>query len=329
MMDGELQIQTPSIEAGLRPWVIPAAVGLVSLTAGAIGGYFLGKMKRDIVYVASSQMQEVLDTYKGSKANDIEHNTPLGTATFVKTEDGLEAEIVLNDAGEETYAEAQARIAEKVSNAADRLEVARAQKPGHLDLVKDAENRDIRQGVNNRTRYDAIRSVPTEAEVRKEVYDAARAAEEEGEPVPEEVKPTRHNIFQTSRGNDTWDYDTEVSQRSKDAPYVIHKDEFDADEKGYQQTTLTYYAQDDVIADTLDVKLGGNWRALLGELKFGHGSDDPKIVYIRNEQTEMEYEVCFTNDSYEQEHGGLIYDLDDPNELQHSHRRVLKFRQDD
>jgi len=317
----------------LRPWVTPAVVGVVSFAAGAIGGYFLGKRGRDTVYIP----QHVVDTIGlYSESREV-----LGEMVVTETKEGLVGEGTLNEAGKKfieeqlpvggvVYREIELDETGLNKNADDALAVIRAQRRGMLDEVKEAENRDIRLGTNNKTQYHRVDvTAESEAETRHEVYEAAREAEAEGEPEAPVLPEPRHNVFRTNRAEDRWDFDSEQSTRTKEAPYIIHKDEFDADERGFTQATLTYYAIDDVITDSLDSKIGGNWRALLGELRFGHGSEDPNVVYIRNEQTEMEYEVCYTNESYEQEHGGLIYDPNDPEELRHSQHRILKMRQDD
>jgi hypothetical protein len=99
-----------------------------------------------------------------------------------------------------------------------------------------------------------------------------------------------------------WDWDEEVKKRGDDEPYIIHKDEYDNenDEKDFSQSTLTYYKGDDILVDEADVPIH-NYRKLTGELKFGHGSCDPSIVYIRNTKMHAEYEILLDHGLYQVE----------------------------
>ena len=105
------------------------------------------------------------------------------------------------------------------------------------------------------------------------------------------------NVF-TSEDTD-WDYELEVFNRDEDKPYIIHRDEFFADELGWDsQSTLTYYAGDGVLVDGVDEPLM-NPGFIVGELKFGHGSGDPNVCYVRNHKLRAEYEVLQDPGSYE------------------------------
>lgn len=134
------------------------------------------------------------------------------------------------------------------------------------------------------------------------MVDAARAMEltplEELAPDAEEVQvevterkgPVAVGIFRRAEDNG-WDYDTEMQKRTDDAPYVIHKDEFFGDEMEWDsQSTLTYYVGDDVLADQNDVPIY-DIADTIGEVKFGHGSGDPNVFYVRDPRKHCEYEI--------------------------------------
>lgn len=108
-----------------------------------------------------------------------------------------------------------------------------------------------------------------------------------------EVEPEKVNVF--SNGSkvvtDTWDYEAELESRTDTEPYVLHKDEFYSEESGYSQQTLTYYAGDDILVDQESAPIY-NYTSILGELKFGHGSDDADTFYVRNDKLKAEFEVC-------------------------------------
>lgn len=99
-----------------------------------------------------------------------------------------------------------------------------------------------------------------------------------------------------------WDYPKELSNRTAEFPYVLHKDEFESSETGYIQKTFIYYNEDDVLVDETERPLPhADIIVGLHNLKWGYGSDDDNIVYIRNEHLELEIEIVKTFSSYERE----------------------------
>lgn len=122
---------------------------------------------------------------------------------------------------------------------------------------------------------------------------------------------------------DDWDYEEEAKTRGSEKPYVIHRDEYYQNEKDYGQTTLTYYAGDDVLVDENDVPLY-NQEKITGPLPFGKGSGDPSIVHIRNDHLEAEYEVILDAGHYAVEVLGVNME----HELSEEKPIIHKFRQD-
>lgn len=141
-----------------------------------------------------------------------------------------------------------------------------------------------------------------------------------------EPSEVRHNVF--DRSDPSWKWEVELANREAHprAPYVITFAEFDTCESEYSQETLTYYARDDIVADQSDTPIYGADK-ILGPLKFGHGSRDNNVVYIRNDELEIEWEVVRHPGSFEEEVLGFEieeqYEVDD---LKHS--RNDKFRMD-
>jgi len=111
------------------------------------------------------------------------------------------------------------------------------------------------------------------------------------------------NVF-ANNGDGDWDYELEQRQRSDTEPYILHKDEFFADEKDYTQMTLTYYAGDDILVDE-DDKPVYNHKNIVGKLNFGHGSGDPSVCYVRNDKNKAEYEILRHEGLYSVEVLGL------------------------
>lgn len=142
-------------------------------------------------------------------------------------------------------------------------------------------------------------------------------------PEPEELV-TRH-IFPDKI--DDWDYDEEVKNRTEELPYVIHKDEFYANELEYTQLTLTYYSGDDILVDEDETPVY-NHAEVVGPMLFGHGSGDPNVFHVRNDKRKAEYEILYDPGLYSVEILGLqIEDNDRAKGLKHAGPR--KFRQED
>lgn len=106
-----------------------------------------------------------------------------------------------------------------------------------------------------------------------------------------------HNIFSHSTSRDHWDYAKEIAQRGPTRPYIIHQDEYHSNESGFDQLTYNYYAGDDVLVDERGVPVFKH-QDRVGNLTFGKGSNDPHVVYVRNPELEVEYEVLYNDDSY-------------------------------
>lgn len=141
----------------------------------------------------------------------------------------------------------------------------------------------------------------------------------------EEAQPNVVSIF-PANSDDDWDFDKEVMLRTPDAPYIIHKDEFFGDEMGWDtQQTLTWYEGDKILCNEQDIPIHKPDN-LVGELKFGHGSGDPNVVYIRNESLQAEYEVLRDRGSYEIDVlGGQVEKQLQEDDLKHS-RQPTRFR---
>lgn len=125
-----------------------------------------------------------------------------------------------------------------------------------------------------------------------------------------------------------WDYEAETAARVPGKPYVIHRDEFFGDELGWDsQSTLTWYSQDGVLTGDRDEVIY-NYEDFIGDLRFGHGSGDPSVFYVRNERLHAEYEVLFDPGSYEiNVLGGQVEKTMEDEDLRHA-RSPGKFRGD-
>lgn len=157
---------------------------------------------------------------------------------------------------------------------------AREAKPDLGDLAKKVE----------KTGY----SVPNVADV-EEKQEIEPPPEEEDE----ELDPNVYNVFkETKNYRDDWNYEAELPTRSPERPYIIHLDE--RHERDYSLATLTYFEGDDVLCDEDDEVLEDK-NGVVGEDnlgKFGHGSGDPEVVFVRNDRLQVDFEIFRSRDTY-------------------------------
>lgn len=133
----------------------------------------------------------------------------------------------------------------------------------------------------------------------KEKIQSLTPPDDSEEEVPQ---PEHHNVFAAS--TEDWNYEEELKGRSADAPYILHVDEFMENESGYTQSTLTYYAGDRILVDEQMIPIYLHEKQT-GPLNFGHGSNDPNILYVRNVKSRGEYEIIRDPGLYSREVEGL------------------------
>lgn len=195
-------------------------------------------------------------------------------------------------------------------------------KRGEKDSPIEEVSNENKIDENQLTIFDEIESKVSN--VIEDILDNRLKTIEEAIPNPESSKLIDIQLINVFKNNDDqWDYEAELSIRSKDAPYVIHQDEFIQDEMGFDQSTITYYSGDDIMSDQSDVPIY-NYSTIIAPLKFGHGSNDQSVVYIRNERLQQEWEVMLHPGKFEVEVLGL--DIENKYESRSSTNSVLKFR---
>ena len=75
-------------------------------------------------------------------------------------------------------------------------------------------------------------------------------------------------------------------------PYVITFEQFNEEYDRYDKETMTYYAGDDTLADECE-GIVDDVNDLVGDSlsRFGENSEDPDVVYVRNDSLEIDYEI--------------------------------------
>lgn len=158
-------------------------------------------------------------------------------------------------------------------------------------------------------------SAAIEMHLEADSDDFAEAVEEQEQRVS--------NIFhEAARVNNEFDLEAEMELRSGDRPYIITHDEFYENVGDWEQVTLTYFEDDDVLCDERDAPVEDS-DALVGDAnlnRFGAGSKDNNVVYIQNDHLQTQFEIVRNKGNYAKEVLGFI---------EHSERRgVRKFRSD-
>lgn len=112
-----------------------------------------------------------------------------------------------------------------------------------------------------------------------------------------------------------WDYAEEVKSRADKSTFVIHRDEYMENAWEFDKVSLTYFEGDDVLSNERDeVILAQDETVGFDNLgKFGHGSNDPDVVYICNKEKAVLIEVTHSDGRFSTEVHGFTED-----ELQHS-----------
>ena len=139
------------------------------------------------------------------------------------------------------------------------------------------------------------------------------------------VEAVVENVFEkyASSDDDSWDWDTEMQRRESTDIYIITDEEFLNNESGYEQSSLSYFVEDDVLCDERD-QLVNNVEELVGAEnlnRFGHGTKEPHCVYIRNDRLDIEVEIVQNQGKYSEQVLGFIEHSDDDH-------RIRKFRGD-
>lgn len=151
-----------------------------------------------------------------------------------------------------------------------------------------------------------------------QVVEAASEATEEDKKElrrerPEDTKESEvRNVFrdadESAQVLPSWNHQEELRRRTPDAPYVIHIDEKDEFED-YTDMSVTYYEGDDVLCNERNEIIPHPERdRLVGETnlnRFGHGTGDPSVVFVRNDPLEMIIEVVKSPGAYTEEVQGF------------------------
>jgi hypothetical protein len=274
--------------------IVLVAVGAVGLAVGAAAGYFFAKNQLKSYYedLSSQEIAEAKEFYSGVYKID-ENGEDLTPQEMLEKKHGVGA-----------VAEAVRRYQGVVED----------------DVIAEAKDE---QGHPSDEAMDEaqIRKLEAEAKKPKRQYrNPVSEVEESKEETYEEYEPSpARNVFE----DNSFNMDEEMAMRSEDSPYIITHDEFYAAEQDYETVELAYFEEDDTLVgedskpiENTDEQVGDN-----NLLRFGSGSKDPNIVFVRNDRLEIDYEIHRSTGSYLEEVLGLMSD-DETNSLRHSNRNA-------
>lgn len=137
----------------------------------------------------------------------------------------------------------------------------------------------------------------TQEAVREEI-EALEEFEANGVTQHEPLEPAIQIVKEDP--DPSWDWDKELPAREELTAYVIHEDEFMYNESGFEQISLTYFAEDSVLVDDQDQPIPAV-DPVIGEgtlQRFGDGCGDENTVFARNERLSVEYEITRDPGSY-------------------------------
>lgn len=173
--------------------------------------------------------------------------------------------------------------------------------------------------MNKRDQYEtperaALARLPEDTLAALKEYRGQSLKEDEA--AAAEVVIEEQNIFVNNQPVDAaeWDYEVEQASRNENEPYIINHEEYLEAEPGYEQVVFTYYEGDDVLADEQDKPVDEIER-VVGEdnlMRFGHGSGQNNVVYIRNDRLTMDFEIVKSTGKFAEEVLGFIEHSDKP-----------------
>lgn len=310
-------------EISPAPWVVNVVIGAFAVAGGLGLGYILGK-RRKVRKVATEQFLQTWDISSDDLqamadiARDLEHMKKEGNEGGDKPP-STPGQFVID---EEAYyhlhpVEEEGRLV-AVYDGGTMEEV-----PVAVHMA-EVVARDGTEGFNQEEEPD-----PDDDDEPYPRADITEFMEPYPKQPPERpnvtLPPVDRNIFAADPVEQGWDYQYEIARRSPDKPYVLHRDEFFANEMDFTQNVYIYYAGDAVLVDEA-YEIVANPARLVGEhVRFGHGSGDDSVVYIRNEKRRSEFEINLNLGTYAETQG--VYPEDDEiEEVRHS--SVPKFRQE-
>lgn len=171
-----------------------------------------------------------------------------------------------------------------------------------IDSVKE-EYLSLMQKMKKKLQDDVVNAKTQEndiSEVEDDDYcdDASRDFTEQDMVEYHKLAGSYHKTDDIKENNKKGEDTEEVEVAYINGPYVISPDDFACSPPGFNAQPLDYFA-DGVLADGWGYEV--NIEETIGEDALNHfGEYDDDIVYVRNERTEIDYEVSRDPRTYEE-----------------------------
>lgn len=281
----------------------------------------VGEGAAEVIEQASDAVEETLDILENTveRVVTVTKNNPFLVTGALLLGIGIGGLIAYKIAEKKLSAQFDEELTEQI--AAARHYHTRIAKEGEFESPEGAVKALVPEAVVEAVRSYQGREKPVPYNKVQEIVDPRPPVDV----VVEEVQVTQ-NVFVEAAKNDEpdprdWDYNAEIADRelNPNIPYTISFEEFNENNVEHEQATMTYYAMDDTLVDSQD-KPVDNTEGIVGDdnlSRFGHGSGDPNVVYVRNEKIDMDFEIVRSNGSYQKE----VFGTDPDPALQHSRRR--------
>lgn len=246
--------------------IITASVGAVGVAAGFGVGYILAKKKFEAY--ADEEIESVRQSYIKATTPKPELEDLVQNVAARHDEEPPVREVVENIVRRQNY------ISPNTETDADAFQKVHGRAPTTYELIQMGAGVEIENLKRDPHEHD-----DDQIEDRN-VFDENA----ESQPDPE----------------DLGEGELEIPPRSIDKPYIISDDEWFSNLTNYDQITLTYFADDQILISD-DKQVIRNVEEIVGETnlhRFGVQSDNPDIVYVRNELLKADYEVTKDERSY-------------------------------
>lgn len=171
-----------------------------------------------------------------------------------------------------------------------------------IDSVKE-EYLSLMQKMKKKLQDDVVNAKPQEndiSEVEDDNYcdDTSRDFTEQDMVEYHKLAGSYHKTSDIKENNEKGEDTEEVEVAYINGPYVISPDDFACSPPGFNAQPLDYFA-DGVLADSWGYEV--DIEETIGEDALNHfGEYDDDIVYVRNERTEIDYEVSRDPRTYDE-----------------------------
>lgn len=205
---------------------------------------------------------------------------------------------------------------------------------GHFEAIADEEIESVKEhylAIHKDGPITQEKSTMPKAigELSPEMLLALKERFERGEYVSDSETPPEHqqvlSIFDNDAPDELVVLNQLLAERDHNLPYVITFTEWQENDSGFEQHTLTYWEADNVLSDADEQIIPDVAGTVGGALSyFGVGSEDPDTVYVRIESSQVDIEIVRDKRSYAEVVHGIIEDPQPPKK-----DRIDRMRGDD